>query len=108
LARAHSTHLAILHGNRAVTLPDSYLNDIRIDNARNFAYLTDSGYGGIIVVNISTGEAWRKLDGDPSVLGDPSVPVIVHGFELKQPNGQPAIFNSRAVERRQYALLQGD
>ncbi len=81
-----------------VTLPDSYLNDIRIDNDRNFAYLTDSGHGGIIVVDISSGEAWRKLDGHPSVLGDPNVPVIVHGFELKQPNGKPAVFNSDSIE----------
>ena len=80
------------------TLPDSYLNDIRIDNNRNFAYLTDSGHGGIIVLDIASGEAWRKLDGNPSVLGDPSIPVIVHGFELKQPNGKPAIFNSDSLE----------
>ena len=81
-----------------VSLPDSYLNDIRIDNARNFAYITDSGHGGIVVLNIASGEAWRKLDADPSVLGDPNVPVIVHGFELKQPDGSPALFNSDSLE----------
>jgi len=80
------------------TLPDSYLNDIRIDNARNFAYLTDSGHGGIVVLDITTGEAWRKLDGHPSVLGNPNIPVVVHGFELRQPNGKPAVFNSDSLE----------
>ena len=82
----------------SVTLPDSYLNDIRIDNTRNFAYLTDSGHGGIVVLDITTGEAWRKLDGNHSVLGNPNIPVIVHGFELKQPDGKPAIFNSDSLE----------
>lgn len=80
------------------TFPDSYLNDIRIDNTRNFAYLTDSGHGGIVVLDITTGQAWRKLDGHPSVLGNPNMPVIVPGFELKQPNGQPATFNSDSLE----------
>ncbi len=81
-----------------VALPDSYLNDIRIDNTRNFAYLTDSGHGGIVVVDITSGKAWRKLDGHPSVLGTPNVPVIVKGFLLRQPNGKPAIFNSDSLE----------
>ena len=30
-------------------LPNSYLNDVRIDTARNVAYLTDSGQGAILV-----------------------------------------------------------
>jgi sugar lactone lactonase YvrE len=81
-----------------VTLADSYLNDIRIDNQRNFAYLTDSGHGGIIVVDIASGESWRKLDGHPSVLANPKIPVVVHGFELKQPNGKPAVFNADSIE----------
>ena len=44
---------------RAILIPpdvaktNTYLNDIRFDNARNFAYITDSGLGGIIVVNLA-------------------------------------------------------
>lgn len=81
-----------------VALPDTYLNDIRIDNTRNFAYLTDSGHGGIIVVDIANEKAWRKLDHSPTVLGDPNIPVVINGYELKQPNGKPAIFNSDSLE----------
>ncbi len=80
-----------------VALPDSYLNDIRIDNSRGFAYLTDSGHGGIVVVNFGTAQSWRKLDGNPSVLGNPNVPVVVSGQTLKMANGKPAMFNSDSI-----------
>jgi len=39
----------------------SYLNDVRIDTSRQFAYVTDSGLGGIIVLNLRTGTSWRAL-----------------------------------------------
>src|SRR6476660_6992069 len=35
-----------------VVKQNSYLNDIRIDNRQGFAYMTDSGPGGIVVLNI--------------------------------------------------------
>lgn len=50
-----------------VVLPDTYLNDVRIDNGRGFAYITDSGHGGIIALDLSTGEAWRALTDIPEV-----------------------------------------
>lgn len=81
-----------------VALPDSYLNDIRVDNSRNFAYLTDSGHGGIVVLDIAQKRAWRKLDGNKSVLGDPSVLVVIKGQSLKEPNGKPTIMNSDSIE----------
>ncbi|MFC2343437.1 MAG: L-dopachrome tautomerase-related protein [Negativicutes bacterium] len=51
----------------AVVLPDTYLNDVRVDNGRGFAYITDSGHGGIIVLDLTTGEAWRALTDIPEV-----------------------------------------
>lgn len=44
-----------------VALPDSMMTDMRIDNARGFAYITDSGHGGIIVLDLNTGDSWRAL-----------------------------------------------
>jgi Major royal jelly protein len=52
-----------------VAKTSSYMNDVRFDR-RNFAYITDSGLGGIIVVDLSTGKSHRALDGDPSVMPD--------------------------------------
>ncbi|MBR5909642.1 MAG: hypothetical protein IKZ66_06705 [Schwartzia sp.] len=50
-----------------VVLPDSVMNDVRVDNARSVAYITDSGHGGIIVLDLSTDNAWRALTDIPEV-----------------------------------------
>lgn len=39
------------------TMPYSYLNDVRIDTKNNRAYITDSGAGGIIVLDLESGES---------------------------------------------------
>ena len=45
----------------------SYLNDLRIDLPRRRAYLTDSGLGGIFVLDLDTGAVRRRLDTNPAV-----------------------------------------
>src|SRR5437764_11865493 len=40
----------------------SYLNDVRIDTAKGKAFITDSGKGAIVVVDLKTGKARRLLD----------------------------------------------
>jgi len=51
-----------------VVRADSYLNDVRIDLRTQTAYITDSGAGGIVVLDLGSGRAHRVLDGHPSVL----------------------------------------
>ena len=53
----------------SVDLANSYLNDVRVDTKRHFAYLTDSGAGGIIVVNLQDKQpaSWRALTDIPQV-----------------------------------------
>lgn len=62
---------------KAVTFPHDVamkmtaLNDVRFDLKRGpegTAYITDSGVGGIIIVDLASGASWRHLDGHPSVL----------------------------------------
>ena len=48
----------------------SYFNDVRIDCKRKFAYITDSGAGAIIVLNLQTGKSRRVLDSCPPVLAE--------------------------------------
>ncbi|MDQ4101765.1 MAG: major royal jelly family protein [Thermoproteota archaeon] len=77
-----------------VALPTTYLNDIRFDLRRGkegVAYITDSsqnGSNGIIVVDLSSGESWRKLDNHPSTKSEDiqSFLPIVEGrpFVVKQ------------------------
>src|SRR4051812_18130216 len=55
-----------------VALPTTYLNDVRFDLRRGrggAAYITDSadsGPNGIIVVDLASGESWRRLHEHPS------------------------------------------
>lgn len=60
----------------------SYLNDIRIDRGRGYAYMTDSGDGAIVTLNLETGETRRLLDDHPSTDAEP-VTIRVDGRELK-------------------------
>ncbi len=39
----------------------SYLNDVRIDKSQSFAYITDSVDGGILVINLNSGQQKRVL-----------------------------------------------
>jgi sugar lactone lactonase YvrE len=50
-----------------VALPDSMMTDVRIDTARGVAYITDSGHGGIIVLDLNTANSWRALTDIPEV-----------------------------------------
>jgi sugar lactone lactonase YvrE len=60
-----------------VALPTTYLNDVRFDLRRNeagVAYITDSSDSGpnaIIVVDLATGDSWRRLHGHLSTKALP-------------------------------------
>lgn len=78
--------------------PGSYLNDIRIAPDGQFAYLTDSGSpGGLIVLKIGSGEAWRVLSDDPSTQFDPSVNVMSDGRPVRRPDGRQPLFNADSL-----------
>ena len=81
---------------RNVATAETYLNDVRFDLSRNAAYITDSGQGGLIVVDLKTGTSHRVLDGHPSVLTEPGVQVVVNGKTLQQ-FGKPPQFRSDSI-----------
>ncbi len=77
-----------------VVLPTTYVNDVRFDlrkGGAGTAYITDSsvgGPGGIIVVDLATGKALRRLSGDPTTMPDPDfVPVIEGEPLMNRPKG---------------------
>ncbi len=76
---------------------NSYLNDIRIDTNRKFVYLTDSGAGGIVIVDLNTGSAHRALDGNPSVMAEKGIQISVNGKPVIGPTGKPPQFNSDGI-----------
>jgi len=66
---------------------DVYINDIRIDNQNGFAYLTNSNTGGLVVLNINSGESRLVLGNSPSVKSDPNYHFSPLGTELKKGDG---------------------
>ena len=68
-----------------VVLPTTYLNDVRFDyrvGKEGYAYITDSsdkGPGAIIVVDLSDGRAFRRLNGNLSTAADPDFIPKVEG-----------------------------
>ncbi len=65
----------------------SYLNDVRVDTARNVAYITDSGLGALLVVDLSTGQTRRVLVDHPSTKAEPDVVPVIGGKEWRGPDG---------------------
>jgi sugar lactone lactonase YvrE len=82
-------------------LPTTYINDVRFDLRKGksgMAFITDSsvsGPGAIIVVDLATGESWRKLSGDASTSPDPAFIPVVEGERLavREKGKAPAPFN---------------
>ncbi len=60
----------------------SYLNDVRIDTRSNKAFITDSGTGAIVVVDLKTGKARRLLHQHSSTQPEKDVRLAVDGKEL--------------------------
>jgi sugar lactone lactonase YvrE len=76
----------------------SYLNDIRLAPDGRFAYLTDSGSpGGLVVLNVESGQAWRVLSDDPSTQFELSVTVETDGRPLRRPDGRQPLFNADSL-----------
>jgi sugar lactone lactonase YvrE len=73
-----------------VVLPTTYLNDVRFDLRRGeagTAYITDSsdqGPNGIIVVDLASGESWRRLHEHPGTkaVAPPDLRMVVEGRDF--------------------------
>lgn len=72
-----------------VALPTSSVNDVRFDlrrGADGVAYITDSsdtGPNAIIVVDLATGDSFRRLNDHPSTKAEPEFLPFVEGRELR-------------------------
>ena len=69
-----------------IALPGSYLNDVRIDHRHGAAYITDSGDGALIVVDLRTGASRRVLDAHPSTAAEDTI-LTFEGNEWRLPDG---------------------
>ncbi|MFP5076222.1 SMP-30/gluconolactonase/LRE family protein [Rhizobium sp. YIM 134829] len=78
--------------------PASYLNDVRLAPDGRFAYLTDSGSpGALVVVDLHSGKGWRVLSDDPSTQFEADVVVQTDGKPLRRPDGRQPLFNADSI-----------
>ncbi len=59
----------------------SYLNDVRL--AHGFAFMSDSGLGAIVVLDLTTGKVRRLLENHASTKADPNVEPVIGGRPWK-------------------------
>jgi len=82
---------------KSVALETTYLNDIRFDLRRGeqgFAFITDSSSNGpnaLIVIDLASGQSWRRLNAHPSTTAEKDFLPLVEGQPLmnRPPDGPP-------------------
>jgi sugar lactone lactonase YvrE len=76
----------------------SYLNDVRFSNDGKYAFITDSGVtGALLVVEVASGKARRVLDGHPSTQMKKGLKVKTDGKELRMPDGRGVEFSADGI-----------
>ncbi|KAK7533155.1 major royal jelly protein [Phyllosticta citribraziliensis] len=81
-----------------VAPPSSYLNDVRVDVRAGLAYITDSSADALVVVDLASGDSWRRLDGHPSTRAEPQFVPSVWGTPLYASNGGELTFISTGAD----------
>jgi len=81
---------------KGVTDKGSYINDVRVDTKRQFAYMTNSSEGGIVVVDLKSGKSRQLLKGSKVVTSDPAYHFTIDGRELAA-GGKPLKVNSDGI-----------
>ncbi len=96
----------------AVAPEKSYLNDIRIDEKSGQAFITDSGLGGIVVLDLKRGTSKRVLDKHPSTKAE-NVILTVEKKKFLLPDGKRPQIHSDGIalspggEKLYYHALTG-
>ncbi len=75
----------------------SYLNDVRIDLQNQYAYLTESGNGSLVVVDLKTGKSRALLVHHTSTMPVKGFITTAQGHALYQPDGKPGQFKADGI-----------
>jgi sugar lactone lactonase YvrE len=74
---------------RSGITPKDSLNDVRVDVDHGYAYLTNSdNKGGLVVLDLKTGQARQVLVGDRSTFADPKQHLLIGNQVALKPNGK--------------------
>lgn len=84
----------------------SYLNDLRIDDKNGMIIMTDSGMGGLVVLDMKTGESKRLLDKHPSTKAE-NVTLTVDNQKFDRQIHSDGIALSPVDDKLYYHALSG-
>ena len=88
----------VLPVNETAAPPGSYMNDVRFSPDDRYAYITDSGVkGALIVIDLASGAAHRVLDGAPSTQFEKTTLVHVDGKVMRRPDGRQPEFAADGI-----------
>lgn len=73
-----------------VIKPGSYLNDVRVDTEQQVAYITDSGDGALVVLDLNSGLSRRVLDDHPAT-GAEAIDITIEGTAWKRDGQTPQV-----------------
>jgi Major royal jelly protein len=76
--------------------PGAVLSHLRVD--RRFLYVTDSGFGAIVVIDRETGRGHRALQGARCSRADPSIVPVIHGQPMRHPDGKVPVIHLSHLE----------
>jgi hypothetical protein len=76
--------------------PGSVLSHMRVD--ARFLYVTDAGFGAIVVIERETGRGHRALEGTPSSRADKTITPMIHGRPLTHPDGRVPVIHLSHLE----------
>ena len=75
----------------------SGLNDVRIDNSRGLAYLSDPKLAAIVVLNLSTAKSRLVLQGHKSVKAEPGFKLNIDGKDVVDGEGKAFSSNVNGI-----------
>ncbi|MEI9986270.1 MAG: L-dopachrome tautomerase-related protein [Aliidongia sp.] len=80
-----------------VSATDS-LNDVRVDLVHGYAYLTNIGNkGSLVVLNLKSGESRQVLVGDRSTYADPQQHLMINGQPALRPDGSVVAIHADGI-----------
>ena len=81
-----------------VVTPKDSLNDVRVDVPGHTAYLTNAGnQGGIVVLDLRSGQSRLVLAGDRSAVGDPKQHLMIGEQAALKPDGSQVVIQTDGI-----------
>ena len=76
--------------------PGAVLSHMRVDE--RFLYVTDSGFGVILVIDRASGRGHQVLEGAPCSRADRTIKPVIHGKPMTHPDGRVPVINLSHLE----------